>query len=154
LLVIELAVDSVDALSVSADPKEVRRASSWLERICLERGVSAEPASRLDLCLNETLANIIAHGGPTARSSPIHLQIRLHRKPRANEAELSLSVSDTGVAFDPLAFQPKPSPQTLLEAEPGGLGLIMMRSNADGMSYHYSEGRNQLTFRVCWTETE
>lgn len=147
---IKPAVDSVDALSVSADPNEVRRASAWLERICLERGVSAEQTSRLDLCLNETLANIIAHGGPTARSSPVHLQFRFHRKPGANEAELS--ISDTGIAFDPVAFQPKPSPQTLSETEPGDLGLIMMRSYADDVSYRYSEGRNQLTFRICWAE--
>lgn len=143
-------VDSVAETSVSADSSEVRNASAWLTRVCLERGVPAEQISRLDLCLNETLANIIAHGGGAARSSPVSLNFNLHQKSGSAEAELT--VSDSGAAFDPLAFQPKSSPQTLSEAEPGGLGLIMMRSYADHMSYRYSEGRNQLTFGVCWPE--
>lgn len=139
----------VSELFVSADAGEVRRASGWLEKTCLERGVPEEQIDRLDLCLNEVLANIIAHGGPTARSSTVRLQLRLQRQSGPHEAEVT--VSDTGVAFDPLAFQPKSSPRTLSEAAPGGLGLIMMRSNTDGMSYRYSEGRNHLIFKVCWT---
>lgn len=61
-----------------------------------------------------------------------------------------MTVSDSGVAFDPLAYEQKPGSQTLSEAEPGGLGLVMMRGFSDSMSYRYSEGRNQLTFRVFW----
>lgn len=142
----------VSELFVSADAGEVRHASAWLEKACLERGIPEAQIDRLDLCLNEALANIIAHGGPTARSSKVRLQLRLLRNSGPHEAEVT--VSDAGVAFDPLAFQPKPSPRTLSEAEPGGLGLIMMRSNADGMSYRHGEGRNHLTFKVCWTEPE
>lgn len=145
------ATGSVSELSISADTGEIRRASAWLEKVGHEQGVPADQIDRLDLCLNEALANIIAHGGPEASSSAIRIDLQARMEPGSMEAVLT--ISDSGIAFDPLAFQPKPRPQTLSEAEPGGLGLIMMRSNADGMSYRYNEGRNQLTFRVCWAET-
>lgn len=144
------AADSVAELSVGADAEEAGRASAWLETVCLERGVPAEQIRRLDLCLNEALANIIAHGGPAARSSPVQLVFRVCRHADINE--VALTVSDSGAAFDPLAHQSGPRPQTLAEAEPGGLGLIMMRNFSDALSYRYSEGRNQLTFSVRWAE--
>lgn len=146
----ETAVDSVAGLSISADAAEVRKASAWLETVCLERDVPAEQIGRLDLCLNEALANIIAHGGPGAQSSPVQILFRLHRQPYANEA--AVTVTDSGVAFDPLADQSKPLPETLGEAEPGGLGLTMLRNFSDGMGYSHVEGRNQLTLSVRWTQ--
>jgi anti-sigma regulatory factor (Ser/Thr protein kinase) len=120
--------------------------------VCLERSVPAEQIRRLDLCLNEALANIITHGGPAARSSPVQLVFRVRHHADINE--VALTVSDSGAAFDPLTHQSSPRPQTLAEAEPGGLGLIMMRNFSDALSYHYSEGRNQLTFIVRWTKAE
>lgn len=143
-------VDSVAELSIGADADEAGRASAWLETVCLEHKVPAEQIGRLDLCLNEAIANIIAHGGPTALSSPVQLHFSVHHRENANEARLT--VADAGIAFDPLAYQPKPRPKILAEAEPGGLGLMMMRSFTDDMSYRYSEGRNQTTFTVRWTD--
>jgi serine/threonine-protein kinase RsbW len=142
--------DSVAELSISANGAELQRASAWLEATGREHSVPAEQIRRLDQCLNEALANIIAHGGPTAESSPVHLVLHMQRRPSAAE----LTISDAGVAFDPLAFQPKSRPQTLSEVEPGGLGLMMMRDFSDSMSYCYKEGRNRLTFTVSWTEAE
>lgn len=142
--------DSVAELSISADASEIRRASAWLETAGLEHSIPAELINRLDLCLNEALANIIAHGSPAARSSPVRLYFHAQRAPDSNQA--AVTVSDSGVAFDPLAFKPKPVPQTLSEAEPGGLGLVMMQGFADYISYRYCEGRNQLTFGMFWTD--
>jgi anti-sigma regulatory factor (Ser/Thr protein kinase) len=138
--------DSVAELSISADAGEVRRASAWLETTGLQHRVPAEQIHRLELCLNEVLANIIMHGGPAARSSLVRLYF--HAVP--NQAEVT--VTDSGAAFDPLAYRQEPGPQTLTDAEPGGLGLVMMHGFADDISYRYSGGRNQLTFRVFWTE--
>lgn len=144
------AVDSIAELSISAVAEEAGRASAWIETVCLEHNVPAEQIRRLDLCLNEAIANIIVHGGPAALSSPVQLLFSVHRQENSNEA--ALMVSDSGAAFDPLAYQPKSRPQTLSEAEPGGLGLLMMRSFTDHLDYQYSEGHNQTTFTVRWAE--
>ncbi len=145
------ATGSVAELSISADTGEIRRASAWLEKVGREQGVPADPISRLDLCLNETLANIIAHGGPEARSSPIRLELQARIEPGTREAVLT--ISDSGVAFDPLAHKPSRAPKTLSETEPGGLGIVMMHGYSDAIQYRYECGRNRLAFKVVWADS-
>jgi serine/threonine-protein kinase RsbW len=144
------SVDPVAELSIQAEAAEVRRASSWLEAAALKQHLPAEQIARLDLCLNEALANILAHGGPSARLSEVLLHFRVHQESGVHEAEVT--VSDTGVAFDPLAYRPGPRADSLEKIEPGGLGLIMMREAADDLGYLRSEGRNLLTVTVRWSK--
>jgi len=143
-------VNRAAELSIDADAAEVRRASRWLESAALQQRVPAEQIARLDLCLNEALANILAHGGHSALASEVRLQLRVHHE--AGDHEAAVTVSDAGVAFDPLAYRPGPRADSLEEIEPGGLGLIMMREAADDLGYLRSEGRNLLTFTVRWSK--
>ena len=139
-------------LTIRGDTRDARRASVWLASVALAQRVPPEQIVRLDHCLDEALANVITHGGPTALSSPVRLQFGVRRNEGACTAELS--VADAGAAFDPSAFVPEaaPRPTSLAEAEPGGLGLLMIRNFADDLSYRRSEGRNHLTILVSWTE--
>ena len=107
---------------------------------------------RLDHCLDEALANVITHGGPTALASPVRLQFDVRRSQGTCTAELS--VADAGVAFDPSTYPPEPTPRpaSLAEAKPGGLGLLMIRKFSDDLGYRRSEDRNHLTITVSWTE--
>jgi len=139
-------VNQAAELSIRADAVKVRSASLWLEAAALQQRVPAEQIARLDLCLNEALANILAHGGPSARLSEVQLHFRVHQESAVHEA--AVTVSDAGIAFDPLAYQPGPRADSLEEIEPGGLGLIMMREAADDLGYLRSEGRNLLTITV------
>jgi anti-sigma regulatory factor (Ser/Thr protein kinase) len=51
-----------------------------------------------------------------------------------------------------LAVVLKPRSQTLAEVEPGGLGLTLIRTYSDKLSYRYNEGCNQLKFSTRWIE--
>lgn len=54
---------------------------------------------------------------------------------------------DAGVPFDPLA---KPDPDVTLpgeEREIGGLGIYMVKSTMDDVTYEYRDGCNHLTIR-------
>jgi serine/threonine-protein kinase RsbW len=139
-------------LTIRADTGDARRASVWLKSAARAQAVPPEQIVRLDHCLDEALANVIAHGGPTALASPVRLQFGLRRSQGACTAELS--VADAGVAFDPANARPdaRPRPASLAKAKPGGLGLLMIRKFSDDLSYRRSEGRNHLTIAVSWTE--
>ena len=145
-----LATGSYPVVDFSLDSGEATQASTWLREAGSARGVPEEPLSRLDLCMTEALANIIEHGGAGIPASPIHLRLDVRRGGSGGEA--TVTVSDAGVRYDPLAAPLAPRPRTLAEAEPGGLGLIMLRRFADTLAYAYSEGRNHLTIRVRWSE--
>ena len=147
----ERAIDPVAELSINALAAEVRRASAWVEKACLERQVPVDQIARLDVCLNEVLANIIDYGGSTALSSPICLRLEVRRDHGGGEA--ALTVADAGAAFDPLTVSPPPRPAALADARPGGLGLTMIHSFADQLSYSHSEERNCLRIGVGWTNS-
>ena len=134
--------------SIRADSGEVPRASVWLGEAGAARGIPADPLSRLDLCLTEALSNVIDHGGAGTGASPISLRLAVRSGESGGEA--SVTVSDEGVAFDPMTAPLRPRPKSLAEAEPGGMGLIMLRQLADALDYSYSGGRNRLTIHVRW----
>jgi len=137
-----------DELTIAANGAEVRRASEWLATTCQQRDVPRALAERLVLCLNEVLANIITHGGTMALSAPIRLllEVSLHQ----DYSKASVTVSDAGVAFNPLSVPKRILPKTLDDAAPGGLGLVMIRRCSDWLQYCHEDGRNHLTFGTRW----
>jgi serine/threonine-protein kinase RsbW len=135
-------------LSLQATKDEVRRASAWLSVACSERGVPPSEIGRLDICLNEVLTNIIMHSGCNEQSPPVELSLEIQADLGIGKA--TVTVADAGHAFDPLAVPPNPQPRSLADAEPGGLGLVMIRSNADDLRYRHRDGRNEFSFAATW----
>ena len=139
----------LDELRIAADGDEVRRASEWLHATCRRREVPREHVERLVLCLNEVLANVIVHGGASARSAPVKLTLEVSVDDGAGRA--GVTVSDAGIAFDPVAVPPRALPKTLDEASGGGLGLAMIRRCSDWLHYRREKGRNHFTFGARWS---
>ena len=134
-------------LTIHADTWDARRACGWLESEALARQVPLEQIVRLDHCLDEALANVIRHGGPTALSAPVQLQFGVHCNSGACTAELSLT--DAGVAFDPSTCVAEAEhPASLADAKLGGRGLLLIRNFSKDLSYRRSDGRNHLTITV------
>ena len=136
----------IEELLIRADVCEVSRATAWLKSASFERGVPEVEINRLELCLHEVLANIIAHGKTPSFSIGLQLDI--------SRCEATVTVSDSCVACNPLAISPQPIPKTLAEANPGGLGVLIIRKTSDTQSYRYHEGQNRFTFGVRWKTHE
>jgi serine/threonine-protein kinase RsbW len=147
--ILQQGFESSATLSIRAEASEVARASAWLTELSQNAGMPDDQFGRLDLCLNEHLANIISHGGETARAAPISLCFELHVHDPAKS--VSVTVIDHGIAFDPVMTALKQRANTLAEAEPGGLGLIMLRSSSDELHYRRDTDKNCLLFGVSWT---
>ena len=137
-----------DELTIVANGAEVRRATKWLATACRQHEVPQAHVERLVLCLHEVLANVITHGGATALAAPIRMRLELSRDQEGGKA--SVTVTDAGMAFDPLSVPDRILPKTLAEASPGGLGLVMIHSSADWLDYHHDKGHNHLTFGARW----
>ena len=148
----ESIVNPIAEFSIPAASGEVRRASAWLETTCFERGVPPSQISRLELCLNEALANVVDHSSTADQSLPIRLRLDVHQNQSTNE--VIVTITDSGAPFDPLSKPTKSRPKSLADAEPGGLGLIMIRHFSDKQDYHYIDGNNQLSFSVCWAKLQ
>lgn len=148
-----MAVEPAAHLELRAphDATGLRRASDWLKEHGDRHGMPAGQLDRVDLLLNEALANIIDHGGPDALAAPIWLRFEFARLPDINAA--TLTIVDAGTPFDPLAHIPRPAPQSLDDAIPGGLGVPMIRSLADDLKYTYQDNHNHLAFTVRWNSS-
>lgn len=138
-----------DMLVIYPTPSQFRCASMWLAEQTKSFGLPDEEIYKLDICLNETLANILEHGGKDAESAPITLQLKHHIQSNCGEATLKIIAA--GVEFDPFSATSPPKANTLEDTTPGGLGLFMLHQFSDHQSYQYLEGRNHLSFTVHWS---
>jgi anti-sigma regulatory factor (Ser/Thr protein kinase) len=143
-----MAPPPAETLNLLLQPSaaELRRCSDWLQETCQRLDVPAAAAGKLDLCLNEVLANLIEHGGARASSCPVQLTLeRADGDEGGGQGPLAtLTISDGGPPFDPLSFSHRPLPRSLQEAEPGGLGLLLVNRFMDECSYRREGDRNVL----------
>ncbi|QWD77224.1 ATP-binding protein [Polynucleobacter sp. MWH-Svant-W18] len=129
-------------LVINAERSEVRTAAEWLHQVASQFEVPQNKAIVLDQCLDEVLMNIVMHGGTSAIETPVELAFT------STQGTAEITVSDSGKAFDPVNAPAKPRPSSLEDAEPGGLGLSIIRGLSNRLNYQYKNGRNVLTFGV------
>jgi anti-sigma regulatory factor (Ser/Thr protein kinase) len=140
--------EQVETLSIAASGDEIRRASEWLTIALRQRDVPDTQVDRIELVLHEVLANVLDHGGSAARAEPIHIRIEVYEKVTTGEARVG--VRDSGISFDPTTAPEHTPAKTLVEAQPGGLGLPLIRRFSDWMSYRREGGRNHFMFGARW----
>jgi sigma-B regulation protein RsbU (phosphoserine phosphatase) len=130
------------------DGTKFRLASDWLAEFGYKQRVPSDHIGRLDLCLNEALANVVDHGGSSVLGSSVLLRFNITQLPDMHQA--SITLIDSGIKFNPLEAVEKPKPSLLEEAKIGGLGIMMIRNFSDKLSYQFLNGNNCLTFSVNW----
>jgi serine/threonine-protein kinase RsbW len=124
---------------VPAERRGLERSAEWVAELGREARLTPSLAFRVELCLGEALANIVEHGFEGGQSGQIGLSFR------ADDEGLELVVVDDGSPFDPMSLPARASPRRLEDAEPGGLGVPLMRRFADSCSYERRASQNRLT---------
>jgi len=100
----------------------------------------ADERARLHVVLDELVTNLAKYGYPAGATG--FAEIELSREGDS----LVLEFSDGGAPFDPFQAQPPLLEGGAGERDVGGLGLHLIRSLADSLSYDGSGGRNRLRF--------
>src|SRR5579859_3678308 len=125
-------------LSLAPNLTDTERLAPWLAGMAEAAGWPAELAFAIELCLDEVVTNIAMHGG--AAVGDITLEID------QDGTAVVARIEDGGACFDPSAQQ-RAIPQSLDDAEIGGLGLVLVRRFSSAMQYERLGGRNRLTLR-------
>lgn len=104
-----------------------------------ELGFDARESNRIRLASEEALVNVINYAYPDKNGS-VEITYDVDEGRR-----LVVEIVDSGVAFNPLL-----APEPDIESPPenrkiGGLGIYLVRSIMDDLSYRRDEGRNILT---------
>ena len=112
-----------------------------LESLLLNESVPREVVGELRLIAEEGISNIILYAYESGEERRIEVTVSYDGE------EVRLELRDDGKPFNPLEA-PNPDLDAPLEARPeGGLGIYLMRSLADEMSYARRSGRNVLVLK-------
>lgn len=122
---------------------DIRLAAGAVETFGRGHGLPERLTARLGLALDEVLTNLVSYGFPDGGRHEIAIHLRLA------EGRLTMSVTDDGIAFDPLDL-PAPDLGLAVEDRPiGGLGIHFVRTVMDEVRYAREAGRNVLTMEVA-----
>lgn len=115
-----------------------------IREIAQNAGLAEVKISRLELAVEEALVNVFNHAydEQTRADGAVFCEVTI----RADG--LTVEIIDHGPPFDPLAL---PDPDTALEIDqrqPGGLGILLIKTLVDEVRYRREGGRNVLTLRI------
>lgn len=102
---------------------------------CRELRIDDEVANRLCVIVDETVANMIMHGGLTDSTE---FRLALFRI----EGGARLEISDPGTEFDPVHWPPDG------HSGPGGRGIALTKGLAHAIDYTRTDDRNVLIVSV------
>ena len=100
-----------------------------------------QQCNQINVCVYEAVTNCIRHSYKGSRGHDVYISFDI------NENRLILDVSDSGLAMNPKILE---STSTTFQIDPenpqeGGMGLKIIKSLMDEVSYHTEQGINHLT---------
>ena len=122
--------------------------SEWLHNACKILVVHESLARDLDVCANEAVANIILYAYEDHERHHINMRLELKKN-----QELSLTIQDDGIPFDPFKAVLPESYDKIENIKIGGLGIQLIRNLANECKYCRLNGKNiiSLGFHPCQT---
>jgi serine/threonine-protein kinase RsbW len=127
------------ALQVPSSTGNLAMIRDFVASVAAQAGLGDEDVAHLELAVDEACTNVIehAHKGDLAREVVVRAIF--------DEATLRIEVVDSGSGFDPDAVPPADLERLVHERRGGGLGLKVMRTLVDEVSYEIVPGdRNRL----------
>ncbi len=129
-------------LILPADLGSLREFLEFVVQGATEAEFSQEKLWKLELALDEALANVIRYAYPEGKVGTIQVGYRSE-----TSGESCVRVCDAGEAFDPLSADPPVLTADIEDRPIGGLGILFMKHMADAIGYRRKGGMNHLTLR-------
>lgn len=130
------------SLKMECTRAELTRVISAANGFLESHALPSRPLYSVNLALEEILTNIIKHGCVEGIEHEIHVRLEL------KTAEVIIECVDDCCEFNPLDAPPPDFDKSIVEREPGGLGIHLVRKTARSMEYWRDRGRNVLRVTV------
>jgi serine/threonine-protein kinase RsbW len=124
--------------AVSADPAQLSVLTEFLREFGSAAALAPAQVGTLELALEEIFLNIAIHGSEPGIAPRVEVSLHL------GTDAVTMTVEDDGPQFDPLSLPPPDVTASLADRKVGGLGVFLVRSLMDTVSYARIAGRNQL----------
>jgi len=138
---VPLAVMSAVFTTICNRLGEISRVVGSLEQLAAAQGVPASSIWPVSVALDEVLSNIINYGYADRGEHRIDVRIALEG------GQVAVEIEDDGAAFDPLAAPPPVLDGDVTTRPIGKLGIHIVRSLMNEVSYARVGGRNRLLLK-------
>ncbi len=129
-------------IRVAATRENLEKVTAFVESLLDERDCPMKARMQISLALEEMYINIANYA-----YAPAVGEMELHAEFDEAGKELTLTLVDEGIPYDPLA---KEDPDVTLSAEQrkiGGLGIYLVKKTMDTITYERRDGKNILTMK-------
>lgn len=121
--------------------EELARVNQFNDEIGDELGLDAELRMNLNLVMEEMVSNVIFYAYPEGKVADIELMAE------SDGRELTFTLSDQGKAFDPTMREDTNLDVNPMEREIGGMGICIVKSIMNEVTYQRLGDRNLLTMK-------
>jgi anti-sigma regulatory factor (Ser/Thr protein kinase) len=133
--------DQLATLRIGTAAGDLARLYPWLDMQAEARHLPKKALAGMHVALEEVVLNAAMHAFAPDEPGEITIQLSTSAESAA------LVVEDSGHPFDPTTAPSPERPASLAEAQPGGLGLILLRHYCREIRYERIGERNRLTLR-------
>lgn len=132
----------MDELALDAKTENLDKVMAFVDGYLEEKGCPVKVQRQIDVAVEELFVNIASYAY-NPKVGKVTIRLEEHRNPHA----VSITFTDSGVPYNPLA---RKDPDVTLSAEErpiGGLGIYMVKKCMDGIRYDYKNGQNILKIK-------
>lgn len=129
-------------LDIEAKVSNLSKVIDFIDEELEKTDCSIKTELQINLAVEELFVNVSHYAYPHG-TGDISISISIEDDP----AEAVITLTDSGIPYDPLA---KADPDVGLSAEKrkiGGLGIFMVKKSMDHIAYDYKDGHNIVTLR-------
>ena len=123
------------------DVREVLELTAWVDSIAEAGSLLPGLVMSLNLALEEAVTNVMLYAYPDGQEGLVEVAAVLE------PGKLTFVVTDSGIPFDPTAAPEADTTLGVEERPIGGLGIFLVRTIMDIVTYERRDGKNILTLQ-------
>jgi len=135
-------------LTVDSHPANLAKVRNAVTEFASALGFCEADVDKLVLAIDEAMANVIKHGYDRQPDQPI--DVRLDAVAESGRVGMRTTIRDYGKAVDPASI----CGRDLDDVRPGGLGVHIMKTVMDEVSYTRAEGSGTRLSMLKWNRHE
>jgi anti-sigma regulatory factor (Ser/Thr protein kinase) len=130
-------LENEQEITVAATTEQIPIISDFIEGLMSFAGFDLRKITEVQLAAEEACTNVAKYAYP-GKDGKIHIVARVHGD------RLELIIEDDGIPFDPTSYTVTLSQAGTKDRPIGGLGIHLIRSLVNGMSFESRDGNNAL----------
>jgi serine/threonine-protein kinase RsbW len=131
-------VERTFSLHVPSSTENLVMIREFVTSIGEQAGLPPAEIMKLETAVDEACSNVIEHAYGSDVTKEVSVRATL------DDQILEITVTDTGIGFDPSTVEQKGLDKLMRGRKSGGLGMLLMRKFMDTVDYSISSDRNEL----------